>query len=619
METPQDNRKISRRRFLQYAEIAGFAALAAPWMAACAPASPAVAPAGGAAAPAAADPAAAEPAAVAVEGIKDIPREKTFIAVRGGEQGKFVEWDQWNPFVPVANHQFAVGVMYEPLAYYSAFADKEIMWLAESYKYNDDFTELIIKVRPGITWSDGVPFTADDVTFTLNKCKELDAAIRWGRNFSRFMDVPAETVDELTTKVTMNVPAPRLFWQATYHFDIGLYIMPKHVFENQDIASFSHFDLEKGWPVTTSPWRVVHSSAQQKILDRADDWWGVAAGVAELPAVERFILLPDQGEQQLVQSIIKNEVDFTTGIQPSSWPTVLKGNPKATSWTGDQPPYGYVDWWPHSLYVNNSRAPWSDPNVRWALSYYIDRDAIVEVAWSGASKATPLPMPDYPPLLPYFEATKPLLEKYNTLEYNPAKGDALLTAKGWTKNGDGMWLDEKGEQVKLDINSFFDFTSVGPVVVEFLKRGGIEATYSEPPGWFTPFSEGDYNGVLFGHGGSCREPQETLALYQSSSEAIPGGHAVNFSKWSNPEFDKLADEAFMTSPDDTEKLIDIWVRAMEIWLPELPDIQLTQGFHRLPWTTQYWSGMPDQNDPYTNSAQWHLTFPLVLHRIKPSA
>ncbi len=46
--------------------------------------------------------------------------------------------------------------------------------------------------------------------------------------------------------------------------------------------------------------------------------------------MERFILLPDLGEQQLVQQIIKNEVDFTTGIQPSSWPTVIAGNPKAT-------------------------------------------------------------------------------------------------------------------------------------------------------------------------------------------------------------------------------------------------------------------------------------------------
>ncbi len=264
-------------------------------------------------------------------------------------------------------------------------------------------------------------------------------------------------------------------------------------------------------------------------------------------------------------------------------------------------------------------APWDDKNVRWALSYYIDRDAVVEVAWSGASKPTPLPMPDYLPLLPYFDAVKDLLEEHNTLEFNPEKGDALLTAKGWTKNADGMWLDENGQQVKLEIISFFDFTSVGPVVVEFLKRSGIESSYSEPPDFFDNFSAGNFTGCLFGHGGSCREPQETMALYQSGSEAIPGGHAVNFSRWRNAEFDKLADEAYFTSPTDTEELIDIWRRAMEIWIPELPDIQLTQGYHRLPWTTEYWTDMPDQNNPYINSAQWHLTFPLVLHTVKPSA
>ena len=215
--------------------------------------------------------------------------------------------------------------------------------------------------------------------------------------------------------------------------------------------------------------------------------------------------------------------------------------------------------------------------MRWALSYYIDRDAIVEVAWSGASEVTPLPLPSYPPLMPYFDNVSDLLEQYNTLEFNPEKGDALLSAKGWEKDGDGMWHDENGEKIVLPIVSFFDFTSVGPVVVEFLKRSGIDASYSEPPGWFAPFSEGDFEGALFGHGGSCKEPQETLSLYQSASEAIPGGHSVNFSKWDNPEFDKLADEAFVTDPNDTEALLDIWRRAMEIWLPELPDIQLTQG------------------------------------------
>jgi len=607
---------VTRREFLELAEALGVVALASPMLAACA--QPAAAP--GAAAPAAAAPAANAPAegVTAAGGIKDIPRNQTFIAVRGGTQGKFTEWDQWNPFVPVANHQFGSNLIYEPLAFYSAFADKEYMWLAESYKYSDDFKTLTIKTRPGIKWSDGKDFSADDVTFTLNSCKELGAKIRWGTNVAQVMD-KAETVDQQTVKVSLTVPAPRFFWLLTYHFDIGVYMLPKHIFEGKDISTYSHFDLANGLPVTTSPWRVVHSSPQQKILDRADDWWGVAAGVAPLPAVKRFILLPDQGEQQLVQSVIKNEVDFTTGIQPSSFPTVLNGNPKATSWTGKESPYGYVDWWPHSLYVNTEVAPWSDKNVRWALSSYIDRSKIVDISWSGASQTTPLPMPSYPPMQPYFDATKPLLEKYDTLEYNPKKGDDLLTAKGWKKDANGMWQDEKGQPIKLDIISFFDFTSVGPVLVEMLKRGGIDASYSEPPDMFDKFSSGKFTGCLFGHGGSCREPQETMALYQSTSEAIPGGHAVNFSRWKNPAFDKLADEAYTTAPTDTKKLVDIWVKGMEIWLPELPDIQLTQGFHRLPWTTQNWTNMPDEKNPYTNSAQWHLTFALVLHNVKPSA
>ncbi len=100
MANPSGNRRVTRREFLKYAEIVGFAALAAPMLAACAQSAP-TAPVAEATAPAAAE-------AVA-EGIKEVAREKTFIAVRGGQQGKFVEWDQWNPFVPVANHQFAVG------------------------------------------------------------------------------------------------------------------------------------------------------------------------------------------------------------------------------------------------------------------------------------------------------------------------------------------------------------------------------------------------------------------------------------------------------------------------------------------------------------------------------
>ena len=56
----------------------------------------------------------------------------------------------------------------EGLEYYSAFADKFMPWTAESHEYNADGTELTIKIRKGVEWSDGTPFTAKDVVFTLN-------------------------------------------------------------------------------------------------------------------------------------------------------------------------------------------------------------------------------------------------------------------------------------------------------------------------------------------------------------------------------------------------------------------------------------------------------------------
>jgi len=51
---------------------------------------------------------------------------------------------------------------------------------------------------------------------------------------------------------------------------------------------------------------------------------------------------------------------------------------------------------------------------------------------------------------------------------------------------------------------------------------------------------------------------------------------------------------------------------MEIWLPELPDIQLVQNYHRIPWNTTYWKNWPTEENAYINGAHWHLTFAMVL-------
>jgi peptide/nickel transport system substrate-binding protein len=548
--------------------------------------------------------------------LPQVARNRTVVLVWGGREGRWVDWDLWNPYSVGSNHQNGPNLVYEPLAYYSAFADKTYMWLAESHEFTPDFKRLTIKTRPGIAWSDGAPFGAEDVAYTLNALRDLGPKVRWGVDVQQAVENAAAS-DAGTVVIDFKIPAPRFFFFMTYKYDIGVYIVPKHIFEGQDWTTFKHFDLDKKWPVTTGPWQVAEASPQQKVFDRRASWWAADRKLAPLPAVERNIWLPFAGEQQAAQALITNQLDAGTGMQPATFPTVFRQNPKIITHTGQKPPYGYMDWWPISLYVNNERPPFTDKGVRWALSYYLDRQQLIDVGYLGACTASKLPMPPYPPLLPYFDAVKDLLAKYDTNEFAPKKGDSLLAAKGFKKGGDGFWSDAEGKHLAINIIGFGAAgPAIGPVLVEMLKRRGIDSGMALPPDFDDRFQKGQFDGAIYGHGGSVNEPYATMRLYQSASIAVPGAHQANFSRWKNPEYDKLVDEAYGIAPDDTKKLIDIWRRAMEIWLPELPDIQLVQNYHRIPWNTTYWKHWPTEQDPYVNGAHWHLTFAMVLGNLQ---
>ena len=67
---------------------------------------------------------------------------------------------------------------------------------------------------------------------------------------------------------------------------------------------------------------------------------------------------------------------------------------------------------------------------------------------------------------------------------------------------------------------------------------------------------------------------------------------------------------------DKPKLTQLFRQAMEIWLPELPDIQLTEFYHRIPMNTTYWKNWPTAENPYINGAFWHLTYQLVLNNLE---
>jgi peptide/nickel transport system substrate-binding protein len=293
------------------------------------------------------------------------------------------------------------------------------------------------------------------------------------------------------------------------------------------------------------------------------------------------------------------------------------------SWTGNASPYGYLDWWPNSLWMNTQIAPYSDPNVRKAMSLTIDRDKIDEVLYEGAKIATIYPFPLYPGLQKFADspAVKAEEAKYNPREFNLDKSAALMTAAGYTKNGDGLW-EKDGKTINATIDGFESLHSdIGPVLVEMLKNGGFDAALNFGTDAQQNMNDGVAGLYMFGHGASLQDPDAALELYDGKYSASIGTSAGNnrYSRYKNPEYDKLLEEMAPLGSDDP-MFQELAAQALGIYWRDTIDIPIIQWLHRIPYNNTYWTNWPSSTNPAmgTNGAFWAHTGMLVITALKPS-
>lgn len=545
-----------------------------------------------------------------------LPRDKTLIV--GMDGGRSINPTMMNPFVPGTKRDNGLHeVCMESLMYVNLETGEMVPWLAEGFEYDQDFTEITVYLREGVKWNDGEPFTADDVVFTYDMLFENPTLDHAANAMDLFESV--EKVDDYTVVFRLKNPDPRahlVSWAfPSVHIWGGVNIAPKHVFEEEDPLTFENYP-----PVFTGPYQVISASETEFIWKRRDDWWATDVfGVR--PAPEYVVFTWPGPEDKFIMTMAAGDLDMTGFLLSYEGHfTIVDRNPKVKAWL-DFSPWFWLDPCPRVYDFNCKKYPWSIPEVRWAVSYAINRTEIVEIAWTArgepVTEISSHPWPAYAGFDPYLESVQDLLEEYDTTEYDPDKSIAIFEDLGFTRGSDGIWVTPNGTRLEMEVLQRAEFIPEvwsTNVIVAQLRDVGIDAVAKVVEGGIFGrlMNTGDYDVVSHWRCTSVLDPYNHF-LNLHSKWIVPIGEwaANNHLRYSNPELDEIVDEWTLV-PQGDPKEMELFRRAMEIYLQDLPDFPYCQTPLVCDYDTTYWTNWPTAKNPYVHPCSWWATYLLVI-------
>jgi peptide/nickel transport system substrate-binding protein len=567
------------------------------------------------------------PAPAAAGALKQVPRNQTMIAIQGGSNGANPEFANFNIRTPGGSvdgwHSGALQTMAEPLIMFNVLTGEYENWLAESWQYNPDFTELSLKLRKGIEWSDGTPFTSKDVAFTFNTVRDhQDKMVHTAEiNFLK----EAQAVDDLNVKFVLNKPNPR-WWATTLTSNHGIVeqFWPEAIFKGQDPVTFTFYDPAKGWPIGTGPYKLVQTTAQQKVFDLNPNYWGAKTGFKALPKIQRVIYLPNQDDTLATQKLINNEIDMCKIVPVPTLKSAFAQNAKVITFSGQDPPYGYTDWCPISLGFNDSAAPFDKAEFRQAINFAIDRTKLVNLAEAGAGVLAYHQFTPYVWFQKFDDAIKPTEQKYGLdPTAHPDKVAQLMGQLGYTKGGDGLWADSSGQKPNMKIAVPDWLKNYGPPLSQQLRDAGFDASFDTSPGLDSQVQTGDqpiYFGCQGPAGVKGMDPYFMLSIfegqyYRPTGQPAPISWAT--SRYRNADYDAIVDKISPLSVDDP-KTLDYFTQAMDIWFKDMPMVYVSQLIIRYPMNTTYWTGWPSKDKPYGFPHSWQQELMKTLFALQPT-
>jgi peptide/nickel transport system substrate-binding protein len=400
------------------------------------------------------------------------------------------EPDQLDPHVTTAYASFQVlENVYDTLVMPDENLEMQPA-LAESWETSEDQLTWTFTVREGVTFHNGDPFTAEDVVYSYNRIieEELSNAYR----FASVQDVSAP--DDQTVVITLTQPAPNLLSLIGGYK--GMAIVHQGNVESGEVTTN---------PIGTGPFAFdSYTPGDSIVLTANPDYWG---GAPELGSV-KYIFVPEP--TVAVANLQSGQAHWTDNLPPQQVES-LKDS--------DALELGVVpsnDYWYFA--TNQARKPFDDPRVRAALAWGIDREAITEAAKFGLATVNQTAIPE----------TSKWYYDYAPYSRDTEKARQLLQEAGV-------------ENLTIDFmvtNEYPETVTAAQVMADQLSEIGVKLNIrtEDFATWLDEQAKGNFDAFMLGWLGNL-DPQD---FYYSQHHS---DGANNYQSYSNPEVDRLLDEA----------------------------------------------------------------------------
>lgn len=435
------------------------------------------------------------------------------------DTGETVQW------VPTAN-------IFEGLYMVNEVYELEPV-LADSYEPSEDGLVYTFKLKTGVTFHNGDPFTSADVIYTYNWIMdEANASTRLS-NFDlvETVEAPDDTTIVVTLKeadVTFMINVATVFiYPATYHAEIG---------ENDFKVA----------PVGTGPFKFGEMNPQQRV--RLDAWENYYRGRANLDSFQMDVVPEAAGRMAALE---------TGQADNSMWGLNAEDNLKLKD-SGNFTIFETQQVATNHFPLNNTHPFLQEKEVRQALLWSLDRQSFADDVFLG--QATVATSNLSPAVAAFYNPDVPLYE------FNPEKSKELLEGAGWVEGSDGI-REKDGVKAAFTMMVFQGDTQRRPeaeVAQQWWKDIGVDCQLQEgiTSEILGGLRAGEYDAGLFNwvYGGSNGDPD--------SRDTLVTGGANNFFQYSNAEVDDLMNNGIKEL--DPVKRADMYKRIQAIIAEEVP-------------------------------------------------